>query len=531
MKLLSFPKTWRFLPAAERSGKTSAGSTALMSVFLFLIFSTLGLGMLYLTQIYLKWSGCKKDTMRLEYAAENGIKQGFDQLLHLLSLSSSPLVVTPGELKELREKTLHNSPEILERLLGCETPLRRFQKWGSLEWENLTEFILEKFKAHEFCFQTVFRVMMTSAGRAERLRQKKESVLESQIGIFAGHIPLPAIPFLIEKTFDDGQRPFQEKNKITLIPTAGNFLRPPVSFSEEPLIPREADSLLAKALRIGFFDPKRLSRPLLRRVLGLNETNEPVPEGIYLIQDDTGLGGVYIQGDVEEMVTAVEEDFQIVSFLTDSGRWTLRFSPQRSQTFFATPDEVQHFDLTPVGIIIANGKIRSLGGGVSDLSGRIEMVRDKEIPSILQGVSMTIISPQRITLSSHLIQQGFQWMERVPYVKGAKPPLVIFATGKDFQGDTKREGEIIIDGNAPAEIRLQASLTAAGKGFSIEGKNKKVHLLGSLQVSDYSSGGNALELFFDDSILESNFLGFDAPRTAKPVLWLSFFKPVAWKEF
>ena len=163
-------------------------------------------------------------------------------------------------------------------------------------------------------------------------------------------------------------------------------------------------------------------------------------------------------------------------------------------------------------------------------SGRAVLVTEEEIPSILQDVSLTIVSSGRITLTSHLIHQGVSWMDKVPYIKYSKSQLNIFAAGQDFQGNAATEGKIVIDEDSPQDLKIQASLTASGKGFSIEGESKTVHLLGSIQVSDYSSHENALNLTHDEKLLEMNELTQDAPRMAKPVLFLSFFKPIEWKE-
>jgi len=144
---------------------------------------------------------------------------------------------------------------------------------------------------------------------------------------------------------------------------------------------------------------------------------------------------------------------------------------------------------------------------------------------------MTIISSDKINLSSHLIQQGLKWKEGIPYLKDSNSQLIISATGKDFLEGSEKEGKIIVDKNSPKEIKVQASLAASGKGFSVEGEGKTVHILGSLQTSDYTSNKNKLKITFDDRVLEENSLLQNAPQTTKPVLFLSSFKTMEWKEF
>lgn len=546
MKFLCFPRMrlWhsdadlnanlkqQWQPCLDRKRKTRKGVMTLVSVFLFFIFSTLGLSMLYFSQIYLKLSAYKKNSTLLAYASENGIKLGFDHLLNLLSQTMTPSLLSPHESIELREDTINKGSEIVEKLLGSRLPFQNSQAWERLEWESITNFYFEKIEEKEDYFHATYKTEISSKGKIKNFKEVKESSLEARLGIFAGNLPLPYIPLLVDKKLDPGQKnDFMEKNKIDFLPSEKNLLSPQISFAEGDLIPKDANAQVQKALKIKFFHPQNLSSLRLRAILGLEETNEPVPDGVYLIKDDMGLGGIYVQGDVEEMVTAIEENFQVVSFLTEQGCWILKYSPQKSKTIFSTPEEVLYYDLIPLGIIIVNGKINSLGGGVMDPSGQAVLVTEEEIPSILKGANLTIISSDKITLSSHLIHQGVKWIDKVPYVKDSNSQLIIFATGKDFLENTAREGKIIIDKDSPQEIKIQASLTAADKGFSVEGKGKTVHILGSLHASDYTSNENKLTFTFDERLLEESDLVQNAPKTAKPVLCLSFFKPMEWKEF
>jgi hypothetical protein len=516
----------------EQKKKTGKGAMTLVSVFLFFVFSSLGLSMLYFSQIYLKLSAYKKNSILLDYASENGIKLGFDRLLNLLSQTASPSRLSEEESNELREDTIKEGSEIVEKLLGSRLPLRKSHAWENLSWESITNFYFERIEEKENYFHATYKAEISSEGKIKNFKQARESSLEAKLGVLAGNLPLPYVPLLIDKKLDPDQKnDFAENNKIDFLPSEKSLVPPQISFAEGDLIPKDANSQVQKALKIKFFSPQNLSNRRLRAVLGLEETNEPVPEGVYLIKDDLGLGGIYVEGDLEEMVTAIEENFQVLSFISEHGCWLLKYSPQKSKTIFTTPEEVLYYDLVPLGIIIVNGKINSLGGGVMDPSGQAILVIEEEISSILNGVNLTIISSDKITLSSHLIHQGVKWIDKVPYVKDRNSQLNIFVTGKDFVGNSEREGKIIIDEKAPQEMKIQASLTAADKGFSVEGKGKTVHILGSLHVSDYSPNRNKLNLTLDERLLEESDFVQNAPKTAKPVICLSFFKLLEWKEF
>ena len=125
-------------PGAERKG-----ATTLVSVFLFFIFSALGLSMLYFSQIYLQLSAYKRNSTILDYASENGIKLGFDHLLNLLSQTMIPSLLSPDEAEELRKDAINKGSAIVEKLLGLSLPLLNSGAWENLGWESITNFHFE----------------------------------------------------------------------------------------------------------------------------------------------------------------------------------------------------------------------------------------------------------------------------------------------------------------------------------------------------------------------------------------------------
>jgi hypothetical protein len=213
------------------------------------------------------------------------------------------------------------------------------------------------------------------------------------------------------------------------------------------------------------------------------------------------------------------------------GQWTLWFSPSEEKTIFFTPAETQNFDLTPRGIIIVDGAIQSLGGGIIDASGVITMVKDQEIPCVLRGVSLSIISSDEITLSSHLIHEGVDWQDGVPYIKDSNSQLHIFAAGQDFEGTGESTGQIVMSADSPENIKIQATLTASGQGITFEGNEKTAHLLGSLQTTNYESNGNELNITFDERLTHNEEFLRNAPKTAQPVIHLFSFRILEWREY
>lgn len=528
MKYPYFQKTWLW---QRRDKMRKRGVVSIIAVFTLFVFTVLGLGMLYLSQIYLKFSAFKKNSILLDYSTENGIKQGFHQLLSSLSQASSLSVLTYQEAAQLKAEVLNNRLGIIERFLGTEIPLRHSSSWENLSWKSETSFSLKKFEEKEDYAQVTYQASIQSEGKIKNFPPRRKSILECEMEILAGNIPLPKIPLLIDKKLTPKQREdFKEKNNIDISTPDNNIMPPQITFAEEELLPEDANSQLMKALKIKMFSPQNLSDAKLRVILGLEEIDEPVPEGVYLIEDDLGLGGVFVQGDVDELILAIEGNFQVVSFVTESGHWVLKFNPSKGETIFTTPLENHYYDFIPLGIIFIDGEIHSLGGGIVHATGEINMVKEELIPSILGGVNLTIISSKEVTISSHLIHQGLKWQEGVPYLKDSQSQLIIYAAGEDPLGGGKTEGEIVIDENSPDELIIQASLTASGKGLTVEGKEKNVHLMGSLQTSDLSAQNNNLKITFDQRLMEDDDLLQNAPKTKKPVIYLSSFRATEWKE-
>jgi hypothetical protein len=273
-----------------------------------------------------------------------------------------------------------------------------------------------------------------------------------------------------------------------------------------------------------------MTAPRLRSVLGLPESEEPVPDGVYLIRNDLGLAGVYVQGDIQEMVTAVEGSHQVISFRLEEGLWVLKYSPAECRTSFTSLQGEETFSLVPLGMIIISGEVLSLGGGVVEPGGGVQMVKDREVPSLLPGVRLTLVASGKITITSHLIQQGLSWQDGIPYVKSEPSQLVIFSTGRDLWTEAAIEGGVVIAADAPQELKVQAALTAGGRGFEVEGGGKTLQVFGSIQAKDYLSQGNPLFLTPWAPPLDSEAAAL-GPETALPVLFIARFGASEWREY
>jgi len=531
MKFLSSLRIRRYTLLGRIRFTKRQGTITLLSLFISFVFCSLGMGMLLMSQIYMKISAYKKDIILLNYASENGIKQGYAFLMDRISGQSSPILLSDLEMEALKEDTLQGGTHTIEKLVGTEIPLYKTSSWKRMSWECQTAWALDHMEIEGKSFQANFTVFIESRGTLQNFKSIKTSVLDLEMEVFSGYLPLAKLSFLLDQDLTPEQiSDFIALNPVEFMPSKENKLLPQIVFSGDNILPQTAVPQIEKALKINLFQPQSLPISQLRQALGLEPTEEPIPEGVYLIQDDFGLGGVFVQGDCEELILAIEGDFQVLSFTIGERVWVLKFSLNPQNTQFITPEEIKFFDEIPEGIVIINGAVHSLGGGIMNSSGQAVLAYDEEIPSLLNGVNLTFISSDKITISSHLIHQGLKWQEGIPYIKESKSMLNIFATGKDFFSETKKAGQIVIDSDAPQNLVINASLTASGDGFSIEGEDKTVQLLGGLQTANYTSNGNTLKVKLDERFINESDLLVHTPKTSQPVLTISSLKIRDWNE-
>lgn len=523
MACRSLSRTRRW-PAPDR------GTVSLAVILLFFVFAGLGLAMLHASGLHLKINGYRKFSTLLDYASENGLKRGLQDFADGLAAGGPLLPLADERFEGLRADAASELPRLLEDALGAALPRLLSESLDGMSWTSRASCRLERLTDRGGYVRIAAALRVEASGGLVRVAPRRASALEGSLGLLAGRLPLPAIPLYIKKDLTEAQKAsLLEDGGIRFLARPGEALPPSVAAGAEGVIPDDPGPLAAKALNIRLFTPQDLTPGRLREALGLEPSDEPVPEGVYLVRDDLGLGGVFVQGDLEEMVLAISGRAQILAFRAEAGEWLLEFSPAESRTLFLGPGGERRFDLCPLPIVIVNGRVLSLGGGAVGLDGRVEMTFDGQTPSVLNGVDLTIVSSDRITLSSHLVLQGVRWQDGLPYVKDSKAQLVIYAAGRDVISGEARDGGISVAAGAPDDLKLQGSLTAASGGFTIEGTGKDVQVLGALHADDYDGGGNTLALARDERAAAGEFPD-SSPRTASPFLAFISLKVLSWLE-
>jgi len=527
-------KFWRETPPSgagpDRRKKRTAGSVTLIAVFVSFLFSSIGLGLVCLTRIYRQWSMAKSDSVLLATAAENGVREGFGALAATLTGRSFPLSLTEEEYETLRASARAGGLETVEMALGFPLPLSVEGAGGSEEWSAEVGFTPEHIADAETFFGASYTGTIASRGRLTGRSRTKRTGLEIGLSVLAGCLPLSAFPFLLAgKNGPEQAAALFADHRVVLTPPEGGGGRVPAAATEKSLIPSNAVPLLAEALKIKIFSPADLSAARIRQALGLPPSNEAVPDGVYLVVDDLGLGGIFVQGDVEEMVLAVDNGRQHLQFRLEEGTWRIWFDPKEPRTEFFGPEGPRSYALRPRPMVLVNGSIASLGGGTVDGFGNLTLSAATDTPAVLAGVSLTIVSSGETVISSHLIQEGIRWSDGLPYLKDSTSQLFLFAAGSDFLTGAKTDGKVRTGATAPADLYLQASI-AAKDGFRLEGTNRNVILSGSLQAGGLEAGSNRLSIRPDDRLLSTLQSPPLFPRSTAPVLFLTGWETLQWTD-
>jgi hypothetical protein len=498
---------------------------------LMVVFAGLSLAMLHASGVHVKINGFRRTSILLDCASENGLKRGLRDLSSWLEAECLLAPVTDAAVEAVRTDPQRGFPRLIEEALGAAFPRRVEESFDGLTWESRAECGFGGLSDLGGYLRIEAPLRIEASGSVLHVRARHLSTLEGSLGLLAGRLPLAAVPLYIKGDLGEREKAaFAAANGISLAAKPGQPLGPGISSLPGGVLPDDPGGLAAKALGVGIFEPGRLSPAQLRQALGLEASTAPVPDGVYLIENDLGLGGVFVQGPLDELILAVRDDSQLVVFRARGGEWRLEWSPARSRTEFLTPAGPRAYDLVPLPLLFVNGAIASLGGGIVRPDGRVELSFDDRTPAVLDGVDLTIVSADRVTISSHLVLEGVRWRDGIPYSKDTEAQLVIYAAGRDVVTGETTAGGITVAGGAPADLKLQASLTAAAGGFRIEGATKSVELLGALQTDAYEGNGSRLTLYRDDRSAAGEFPR-NAPLTARPQLAVYAVKVLSWREY
>lgn len=465
------------------------GSALMVCLLVMAILMTLGTGLLVNSGLFLKTHGLRKVTRLTSFATENGIKQAWNRVE-----ARTATIFSEPEISEELFRAIQQAPEskcleIIQPLLEAGSTGQE-DDFSGLGWGTLASASLTELHSDERYLKATFGFNIKSSGRVRGYAGARVEELKCQLVLLAGHLPLDQVPAAVNA--DGVQKEDLDKIKVKRL-QPGATVAPGLKTLTRKFIPDDALPVLAQGLKI--LKPDSLPNWLLRQALGLEPGNEPIPDGVYLVQDSLGPGGIYVQGDLNQLLLGIDSGFQVIQFQQGESLWLLRFNPSTASASFISPSERQDFNELPLPVIMINGRVLELAAGRPDGSGYIKKVDDENTPAFLSGLKLTILCSGKINLTSNLFSDGLDWNEGLPYVRSKQSELVIWSTGKDFQSEENVDAGISLLGETNKGSVIEASLIAGGRGFSAAASADKINIIGSLAATALDPGRNEIDIY------------------------------------
>ncbi len=225
------------------------------------------------------------------------------------------------------------------------------------------------------------------------------------------------------------------------------------------------------ALGLDPIGPDPLDTEIRAAVADQVKGGEEIPDGVYLANDGLTLrhprtlrqSGIYVKGDVSELVLAVEDGRQVVIIALEDGdddqRATKKIvlDPEQDSIEVAWGPSFRNtrsYKGLPNGVIYVDGEIGSLFGTVYQSR-------------------LTVAARGTITITDHLVYRGPAEAEGPWQPQGV---LGLFT----------REGDVLIDGeSAPADLYIDAAILAPRGQFAVISEEDlpdkgTIHLLGGI---------------------------------------------------
>ncbi len=477
-----------------------AGSALIVCFLLMAMFVTLGLGFLLEARMFFEIQASKKMHRLNGYACENGAKKVAGMVIS--RADEFPGGQISEELFQNLKASLLSGGE--EKLVLMDSFLRDIflaetDDFSGLIWEASPSASLKELCDYESYLKSTYELIINATGQVEGFRWKKDEQVVLEISFFLGKLPLDRLP--LSATKSGLIQEDEQKIKITrLLPTS--LKQEKAIRTAESLIPDDALPVLSKGLKL--FRPDGLPNWLLRQALGLSPGNGKVPDGVYLARDDLGPGGIYVQGNLDELLLGLDGDLQLVQFRQENRRWLLRFSPHNYGMEFWKTDGKEVFAQSPVPVVMVNGRIEALASGQNDGTGWLKPDDSSSGACLRNGLKLTLVCSGKINITSNLISEGVDWREGLPYLRGKQSQLIIWSTARDFQTQENTDGGINIDGAKGSVLKVAASLLAKGEGLSIGNQTIRAEIVGTISASSINPGRANINLIIPPASHEEN---------------------------
>ncbi|HUM33671.1 MAG: hypothetical protein WBK32_01735 [Candidatus Saccharicenans sp.] len=518
---MSFFSTPKILPKHKE-----AGSAFVVCLLVMAIFISLGLGWLINSQIFLQVEGSRKLNRLTLYAAENGLKTSLELINEQLQTSYCGQEISEENYESLKARLLSGQTPVtgsaINEIISSQENTDAFSR---MTWAVSTSVESAGLEDFERYVKSTCRLIINSTGRVQGFGGQRTEEVAALLTFYAGHLPLDQLSAAIE----EGGLSENKNEQIKLVSSAPASIENdrPLTLSQGT-IPDDALPLISRGLKL--LKPDGLPNWLLRQVLGLPPGNDPVPDGVYLIRDDLGLGGVFVEGDLSQLLLGLQADWQIIQFQQEDKTWQMKFNPKSQKTSCITPEGRMDDSRLLIPLIMINGRVENLACGRPGPDGFLLPSADEDALSILAGCQLTIVSSSDINITTNLKAQGLEWKQGIPYLRQKASPLIIWSTGKDFQTKEQVDGGINLFSQGNQPLTITGNLVAGGEGLKVNSESGEVQIAGSLAATRVKARDNQLTVFTD---LQSQVSSGNTDElhilANKPLLHLSQFKIIEWR--
>lgn len=272
------------------------------------------------------------------------------------------------------------------------------------------------------------------------------------VDLLKGRIPLDEIPLFISGTAPENMERFLETMKI-------RAPRP-----ERPVVAKPEVEFRLKAYLLDCFKIKgtALGWPEIREKLHLEISDEPIEEGLYLIQEGETVEAVFIQGDVDRLRFSIDGDKQVMTIYFHNTPYCLKYIP--GQCTFETWESREESRGCFREKIMVNGNIWNL--------------EQEGAAAFVEGARIQVLTAGKIVIRSSLNPE-------LPVLKKITVShIALISTAKNLVSQKEVEAGIVL--NAQEDIQIHATLISAGKVIN---QGRKVRIDGSLYSNGIENAG------------------------------------------
>lgn len=272
------------------------------------------------------------------------------------------------------------------------------------------------------------------------------------VDLLKGRIPLDEIPLFVSGEAPENMEQFLETVKIK------------IPQRERPVITKPEVEFRLKDYLLDCFKIKgtALGWPEIREKLRMEISDEPIQEGLYLIQEGETVEAVFIQGDVDRLRFSIDGDKQAMTIYFHNTPYGLKYIPGRCA--FEAWDSREESRRCFKEKIMVNGNIWNL--------------EQEGAAAFTEGARIQVLAAGKIVIQSSLAPEP-------PLLKKITVThIALIPAARNLVSQKEVEAGIVF--HAQEDIQIHATLISAGKTIN---QGRKVRIEGSLYSKGIENAG------------------------------------------